>query len=348
VNAGDPGYATCGIGSLGHESPDAAVRTVLDSGIEIPFWPQLPRRGTREHMVAQAALNLGFLIPVDARGAMWRMTEAGGPGVAPAGVIAAEHMSGLVAFERAALQAPLGRIKGQWIGPVTLLHSVVLESGRALASEPVWAAAALAALHCMVVAQIRRLRCLAPRVDLWLDEPLLGLAERDPALVTAALAWYTALREACGPDVRLGVHTCAAPTPLLFELGVGVVSFDVTSPPPNALRPLVAGQLQRGSIAWGLVPSGREAAVDPAVLVAPALEWRERCGMSRDEFAAHSLVTPACGLASLDAVAGAERLGVVVECARRLRREAAGGSIAGAARIDRQRGDGVGEGDGGG
>lgn len=335
----DPVYATSGIGSLGHEDPDAALRTVLEAGLDLPFWPQLPRRGVREHMVAQAALNVGFLVPVDARGAVWRVVSernAAASGADPDApfVLPADNVAGLVAFERAALQSPLGRAKGQWIGPVTLLSAVVLDTGRALGSEPRWAAAALVALHRMVVAQAQRLGRAARQVDMWLDEPLLGMAAGDAPLARSAQAWYAELAAACGPRVRLGVHTCAPATPLLFELGVGVVSFDATSPLPRALWPRVAQQLQRGWIAWGLIPAGRDLTGEPAALAAPLLEWPARCGMAPSEFAAHSLVTPACGLASLDAADGAARLRVTVECARVLRRAAAGA----------QRGDGGGGG----
>ncbi|MFH1129037.1 MAG: methionine synthase, partial [Candidatus Omnitrophota bacterium] len=54
------GLAT-GIGSLPYEDPAKAVDLVLKYLPQIPFWPQLPKLGGCEGMVAQFAQNLPCL-----------------------------------------------------------------------------------------------------------------------------------------------------------------------------------------------------------------------------------------------------------------------------------------------
>ncbi|MEK6657871.1 MAG: hypothetical protein AABY58_10575, partial [Nitrospirota bacterium] len=51
---------TTGIGSLPLKEPADACKIIFDS-VDIPFWPQLPKRGFREFMMPQYAEGIPFL-----------------------------------------------------------------------------------------------------------------------------------------------------------------------------------------------------------------------------------------------------------------------------------------------
>ena len=300
----DPPWATCGIGSLGHEDPGAAVACVLDAGLDVPFWPQLPRRGAAESMVPQAAAALGLLTALDARAARWRVAPEPRPPESP-------QAAAFTPFVNAAAARRLRRVKGQWAGPATLCAATLLETGETLGEDTLLRRQALAALQSGVGEQARRLLATGALVDVWLDEPLLGTAASAPELA----GWRDELARRCGPRVRLGVHCCAPPQPILFELGFDVVSFDARDPvhAPAWLVAALAAQLERGAVAWGVLASepGREVPVAAAVTALDA--WCARLGRRRDAIASRSLLTPACGFAALDAA----------ECAARFRALAA-------------------------
>jgi hypothetical protein len=53
-----------GIGSLPLTDPQAAIRLVAQACPEVPFWPQLPRRSSRERMIEQAlGPRSAFFVP---------------------------------------------------------------------------------------------------------------------------------------------------------------------------------------------------------------------------------------------------------------------------------------------
>ena len=310
-----------GIGSLGHADAAHAVAAVAALQLALPFWPQLPRRGADESMVFQGAAATRLLQPLDARGNAWRLLPHSRRRLATAvaGGDATGHApraAGLDCFLDACATRRLAHVKGQWIGPATLLAAVALDGAVALRDEPDAAHAVLDALHLNVVAQARLLAAVAERVDLWLDEPLLASVHAPGAFdVGAARDWYARLARACGPRVRLGVHDCAGVDPALAELDVAVWSIDASRGLDAGAVPRLVRHLRRGWVAWGVVPALAGDPVTPAAAIAC---WRDCCAALDCDprpVAARSLITPACGLAGLDPETGIERLRVAQQVA---------------------------------
>jgi hypothetical protein len=299
------GWAVTGIGSLGHTDAAAAVQDVLALDLDLPFWPQLPRLGPQETMVVQAAHATGLLEPLDVRGAAWRFRGATRADPHPF----EPHAAGLAAFVEAVAGRRLPHIKGQWTGPATLAAAVVLDGATALRDEPESCDAVLDALHRNVVAQAQLLLQHADRVDLWLDEPLFATVHAPGRFdIGAARAWYRRLAAACGSHVRVGVHDCAAVDAGLFEIGVPVLSIDATAGLGAEARAALGRHLRHGWVAWGVLPTAPHVEVSPRAVVAAMGACTAGLDIDAETLAAHSLVTPACGLAALDAEAGVSRL----------------------------------------
>jgi len=51
-------FVATGIGSLPHKDPDKAAGWIVENIVDIPFWPQLPKRSYLENMYVQFAENL--------------------------------------------------------------------------------------------------------------------------------------------------------------------------------------------------------------------------------------------------------------------------------------------------
>jgi hypothetical protein len=336
-------WTATGIGSLAWTDAEAAARAVLEVFPELPHWPQLPRRSASEGMVMQAALGLGFVEPLDARGSLYRLlpdkavsrrleelaadragTSLGPPTPGPDSKRAAGFLALLSELDsRPALQP---EIKGQWVGPATLAAAVVLDGGTTLLDRDDLLEGVLRAERLAVLEQVGALLARAEHVHLWLDEPLLGSAAVAQRLPVPPLAeWYARLAEACGPRVTLGVHCCAPPPwEILLALGVPVLSFDAwrdlesVEAHTDALRRHAhAG----GSIAWGIVPAlAEDPTAEQVVRRLRQVLHRLDTPRSTTRFLDRGLVTPSCGLAALGEQDARARMHRVSECAALLRR----------------------------
>lgn len=325
-----------GIGSLPHTRPADAVRDVLASCPELPFWPQLPRRSPQEDMYRQFSAGLPGLEDVETGGRGWRRgpeTEArlervyrdfvalsgetGDP--SDAWGLSAAEAAGLDALVRF-LQGGSGTgrrvvgIKGQVTGPVSLGLAVTDDRGRALLYEEDLMDGVVRGLALRARWQERVLaRCLGGgdalhRVLVSVDEPYLGtfgsaFFPYRPETVRAYFEVFAATLEG-----TWGVHCCSnTDWGFLLELPVRFVSFDAHAYGarlllyPEAVRRFVE---RGGLVAWGVVPT-----TSPDLAETSAVELTRRLldligalvgrGVPEGRLVRQSLVTPACGLAGL-------------------------------------------------
>jgi hypothetical protein len=317
-----PGSVTT-VGSLPHVDADDAVRFVLAHPVDLPAAPQLPRRSPREGMVAQVAIAVPGVhvladgsLDVDAdRASRPAGPAAGGERLDP------EAHGGVLAFLRERSGAGRsGPVKLQLAGPVTvgLAH---IEAGLDVATAFRRSSAAVATTAAALLATTAR---YLPGVPLmvWLDEP--GLV-RGPDLPVDGEGVTRLLRDALdglGRGVVTGVHCCGpADWAPVIEAGATVLSMpvDAGAPTPEAVAVALDGHLRAGGwIAWGAVPTDRPVGEHEVESLWQALveRWAALAGAGCDPagLRRRALVSPACGLAGLDAV----QAGLVVGLARRL------------------------------
>ncbi|MBI5499829.1 MAG: hypothetical protein HY907_06275 [Deltaproteobacteria bacterium] len=343
-----PCFATTGIGSLPVADPAEGLAMLREAALDVPFWPQLPRRSFLEAMVPQAAVPIPFLrIDEAARKVMAVRQDERPARLAETyeALLAGEHERfGLSSREAAAwepfLAETAGRaaVKGQLTGPVTLGLGALDEQERPiffdaeLRDATVQATAAAARAQAEALGASRRLAIVS------VDEPTLGvlgaagyLGVRSEDAVAALAAAIEAIHGAGGVA---GVHCCgAADWGLVLEAGADVVFADVYGYAASlaaAARPLAALLARGGRIGWGLVPTDEANAGAPAEAMLG--RWREAegslvaAGLDREELRARSLLTPACGCGTLRREQASEvfvKLGVL----RGRLREAAGGRV---------------------
>ncbi len=333
-----------GIGSLPLVDPEEAFALILEHLPEIPFWPQLPKRGFHEQMVPQYTERFPGLVEdpvkerlhIDAEQALSQLAEfyeKEMAGEVDAFALSPDYAIGFDAMIRGLRRhrpAALVCTKGQVTGPVTFGFSVKDDQGAAIFYDPnlrdvVGKWIALKAWY-----QIERLREFNVPTIIFLDEPYMAAfgttgmnIGRDD--VVQAINLVTArIREAGGLS---GVHCCGnTDWSILFETDVDIVNFDAFDFMDRMLLypEQVRAFLHRGgNIAWGLVPTA-SAVLEQSVEMLEkrfhdGLESFMRCGIERERLLSQCLVTPACGLGSLSAKEARCALSLVQQLSRHLR-----------------------------
>ncbi len=322
-----PPACVTGIGSLPHTDPHEAVRFVAATCPHLPFWPQLPQRGTHEYMAEQALVPFAGLVQPLRDTPGYRLKK---------GVyddllrrmhhtepqLDAERAAGFFAFE-AGLEAGLFEqavaLKCHIVGPYTL---ATLFAG----IGPDERAALLAALGTYVERlacwQLERLARWQRPIVIFLDEPCFPPLPGDTG-VEVVRATIAALRSA---GAVVGLHCCAAPSSavpvaamvqtapdiLSFDAFAGIEAFCTSREALDFLR-------SGGIVAFGLIPTWRDLNhVDPQALFS---RWYTAVGGVADAHAVarRALITAACGLGLLTRTAARQSFALAHELAATMR-----------------------------
>ncbi|MGB2824854.1 MAG: hypothetical protein WBF17_28030 [Phycisphaerae bacterium] len=313
---------TTGIGSLPIAECEEAVSFVLDAGLSIPFWPQLPKRAFIERMVPQFSEFMPCVRIDAAQGrigfdAAEKYHHLEGfyeaflsEDLAPF-ALSEEAAAGLYAFQRRAAGRSWPIVKGHITGPLTFCMGICDADKRPLYADADLRDAAVKLLTRKAQWQIERLRPLAAEsVLIFVDEPILaaygssaylGICEEDVWQLTGEV--IRAIREA---GAVAGMHVCGnSDWGVMIRTGVDVLNFDAWQYGPTIALYVeqVRALLDRGGcIAWGVVPTVTVADADLEAVVRrldECLDALTAKGFDREELRAASLLTPACGTGSI-------------------------------------------------
>ncbi len=316
------------VGSFPDAGPDALVGRLIEA-LDIPLWPQLPRRTFLENMYVQFSGRLpGRVIDQD-REKIWFDTSTDlSPALeelyahiidCDAAWFALEpaYAAGFYALLEALPAHHGGWIKGQITGPISFGLTVTDQNQRAALYNDLLAEAIGGAFAMSARWQARTLLAARPNVLVCVDEPY--LAAFGSAYVSLSREQAVGLLDGVFEAIHeegawAAVHCCAnTDWSMLLSTSVDVLNLDAFGYLENlALYPHeMRSFLDRGGIvAWGIVPNNDQIeGLDGA-----ALASRLRAGfrlvsdraqargvaISPDELAARSLITPACGLGSAD------------------------------------------------
>ncbi len=334
----EPSGLATGVGSLPHRSPEEAVDLILRHLPEIPFWPQLPRRSPLESMTLQYLE--GFPAPegrvppaegaAEALEAFYRHALADDP---EPFAISAERAPGLYVLEERLVQArpaTLRYVKGHVTGPVTLCSSLKDPKGREVLHDEGFREAVAWLVAWKTRWQVRRLTRFGVPVIVFLDEPVMevyGSAYSSLSRELVLALWGPSVEAAESEGALLGIHCCGnTDWGLLFESGARIVNFDAYHFLDRMLLypEQAAGFLGRGgAIAWGIVPTTDQAwSVDAGALLGKLEEGMEgfvRAGVDEGLLRRGCLLTPSCGMGSLDEDLARRILGLLQEVSARFR-----------------------------
>jgi methionine synthase II (cobalamin-independent) len=321
------------IGSIPLDDHAAASRLIMQYTPAIPLWVQLPVFA-EEGMIAQflpgmpgvarrdgrtfidtAAEGfdtelLGFFeaymaaseAPEELPGSRFALTEATGKGVDAL----LNTLGGLEDVPAA--------VKGQVTGPITFGMGVKDQDDRAIFYNETLRDAAVKHLALSARWQIRTLKGPGCPVIIFIDEPALagfGSSEMISVSKEEILACLTEVVADIHADGGLaGIHVCAnTDWSLVLESGADIINFDAYAYFDRFI--LYGSQIKAfleggGILAWGIVPTLKPEEIQRETVDSLFAMWKDQfrqvedLGVPAETIYDQSLITPSCGLGSLN------------------------------------------------
>jgi methionine synthase II (cobalamin-independent) len=319
-------FATTLLGSFPHFD-STALCPHLARAVQIPAWPQLPRRTFRENMYTQYSVGLPGIVVDEARQRVYFDTSGDLSAALEAFyeryladdvasfALPGDYAAGFYAMLDTLQSIPGDWAKGQVTGPISFGLTVADQDRRASLYNEQLADPIVKQLAFNARWQVRQLKHTACRsnVIIFVDEPY--LASFGSAFISLsreqAVTMLNEVFDAIHAEGALaGVHCCGnTDWSVLLETAADILNLDAYRYLENlALYPaeLRAFLDRGGSLAWGIVPNNEEI----YNITPEGLAQRLRGGLRMigdrargrgvslqpEEFAGRSLITPACGL----------------------------------------------------
>ncbi|MFH1191032.1 MAG: hypothetical protein V1670_02400 [Candidatus Omnitrophota bacterium] len=314
-----------GIGSLPLIDAQSAVDLILRYVPAAPFWPQLPKGNAREGMLAQFSENLpglkleggnlGF-ISVDKDKELELFYERFISQDLEYFRINPDFARGLYAlYERFNSMDLSGVefIKCQVTGPFTFCSGIKDAEGKIILHDAVLMQAMVKGLGMKALWQLEYFKKFGKKMIMFFDEPYLtGVGSAyTPVTRNQVIDVYSELVEALKNQGSLiGIHCCGNTdwSMLTDVAGIDIINFDAFNFQERFV--LYADDLNRflkngGIICWGIVPTQEFNTQQSPELLAQKIEFGlgllVKKGIDRQLLLERLLISPACGLGTLDA-----------------------------------------------
>ena len=317
------GLAT-GIGSLPYKDVDMALALVFEFLPNIPFWPQLPNRDKREGMVNQFSENLpclsfedNDLVYKSCEDSLEKFYEKIISGDRGYFKISKGFAQGLYALKQKLSSEPkllekIEFIKGHITGPFTFAASLKDDKGASLLHDQVFMQAIIKGLSMKALWEIDFFKEFGKKMIMFIDEPYLGAfgSAYTPINREDVVRGLGELTENIKTESALvGVHCCGNTDWSIFTdvKGIDIINFDAYSFSEKFV--LYADSLRKfidrgGLICWGIVPtqefSGKETAAFLAGKLNNSIDILVKKGLNREKLLDSMILSPACGLGSLE------------------------------------------------
>ncbi|MFH1489252.1 MAG: hypothetical protein ABII06_10130 [Pseudomonadota bacterium] len=322
----DFNFKATGIGSVPFLNIEGTCRKILSHVPEIPFWPQFVRRSLFEDMNVQYSEGLPLLKIDEKKRALVcenRDIESGLTEIyekylaeqVDAFSISEAYAPGfyrMLEFIGETPDAIGAYIKGQSVGPVTFASGIADPDGKSILYNPELLDAMVKGLSIKALWQVQALAGTGKKTILFLDEPVLSgfgsafsAIQRDEVIrLIREVIHY--LRERS--DTLIGIHCCGnTDWSMIMEADPDIINFDAFGYMDYFLlypKELTAFLNGGGIIAWGIVPtagfSGNETVDELYGKMEEGLNRIYDWGVPEETLAAQSILTPACGMGSME------------------------------------------------
>lgn len=338
-------FKATGIGSVPWKDVDETCNKVLDLLPLIPFWPQLVKRSPFEDMNIQFTEGLP-LVNIDTEN---RSISVSSEDNEEALVefynhyladdidyfsISRDYAPGLYRQIELVSDNPDkygDYIKGHTTGPVTFAASIKDEEGKAILANPDLLEAFTKGLAIKALWQVRELEKTGKKTIIFLDEPYLSgfgsafspIERHEVISLLKEVIDYLHEKSEC----LVGVHCCGnTDWSMIVDSGADIINFDAFSfmdyfllYPKDISRFINGG----GVIAWGIVPTGDSAGqgdIDELYKrLDKGLEGLYKLGLDKNIVQAQSILTPACGMGTMDKGESEKVLNLLSELYQRLK-----------------------------
>jgi hypothetical protein len=322
----DFNFLTTHVGSVPYLTVDDLTQK-LTGLLDVPAWPQLPRRSFRENMYVQYSPTLPAICEDAGREKIYFDPKAGfvdtfeafyTPVLADdleAFALRPHHASGFFAMLETLRKTGGTWAKGQVTGPISFGLTVTDKDLRASLYIEMLDDVIVKNMALNARWQIRQLKTVRPNVIIFLDEPY--LAAFGSAFISLSreqvMAYLDEVFDAIHAEGAVaGVHCCAnTDWSVLLGTKVDILNLDAYGFIENlALYPVELREFldRGGSICWGIIPNtgqildetpqGLADRLRNGILMLGEKAAARGVPIRAEEFADRSLIAPACGLGS--------------------------------------------------
>ena len=319
-------FLTTHVGSVPHSSA-SGLTDKLVSMLDVPAWPQLPRRSFRESMYVQYSPTLPCVevdeakekIIISTRNDMTSALENFyTPYLADdvdAYALLPKYAEGFFAMLESLHSTHGDWAKGQVTGPISFGLTVTDQDLRASLYNEMYADVIVKNMAMTARWQVRQLKALRPNVIIFADEPY--MASFGSAFISLsreqAVGYLDEVFEAIHNEGAFsGVHCCAnTDWSVLLSTKVNILNLDAYGFIENlALYPVEVREFldRGGAICWGLIPNNEQILTETSQALVDRLHAGLKLisekasargvNISMEELANRSLIAPACGLSS--------------------------------------------------
>jgi len=314
-------FLTTGIGSLPYLDAEKSVRMICGN-FDIPFWPQLPKRSFKENMYSQFSQGLPGLVIDDKKRTIYvdsskdlsedlaGIYEAGISGDYDSFGITEEFAEGFYSFIKEAKKHKSEYVKGHITGPVSFGLGVTDEKGKSIIYNDGLKEAFVRLLEIKAIWQIDRLKLLAGKVIIFIDEPY--LTSFGSSFVNIKREDVVSMLDSIIDGVHskgamAGIHCCGnTDWSMIAETKVDIINFDAYLYADNLS--LYSRDIDRflkrgGYLAWGIVPTSEAILKETGSTLFKKLSLQidnlEKKSIDRNLIISNSLLTPSCGMGTL-------------------------------------------------
>lgn len=322
-----PANQTTMIGSMPHQDIDSAIELLKRFPLDIPTWPQLPKRSFKEGMMPQYCEGFpGIKIDEEER-RIW--LERNDELLSEMAVffeyvlsdaiekfsISSEYATGFHPFIDflKGQNEKLAIVKGQVTGPFTYGLSINDNDKKSLWFDEQYKDVILQGLAKKAIWQVGKLKEYAENVIIFFDEPIFSALGTPAYIGIQDEEVVSTLNEMAEPihatGAAVGVHCCGnMDWSLLAQSSIDIIAFDAYGYGdklglyPEAIDKFLA---RGGVLAWGIVPTGnpedihKETSESLKSKIEALMESYVKKGVSEDRLRNQLIYTPSCGMGTL-------------------------------------------------
>ena len=327
------------IGSLPFKDAKRACSVITHYLKDIPAWPQLPKRAYVENMYAQYSQGFPGIVVTEAKTYVDRkqdLTEKLAQFYTDyfandynKYAVSADYAAGLEAFlglENLSSRA----VKGHITGPISWGLTVNDESGKGILYDETFSDVVPKFLRLKASWMEQILRQKNKNTIVFIDEPYMSAFGSVGMQLTREQVIAALTETLSGLSGIKGIHCCGnTDWGLLLQTPTDIINFDAYNYAGSlAIYPGEVKKLldRGGAVAWGIIPTDPDAIMKESV---PALKDRfeetlapfTRKGIQFRTLIEHGLITPACGLSTVDEQTAEHAIELVVELSAVIRKK---------------------------
>ncbi len=320
-------FMPTGVGSVPFLDVDTTCHDILTLFPDIPFWPQFVKRSPFEDMSIQASQGLPLIkmnpdknsLYINFSDAMdneftsfyehFMVEDIDYFAVSP------EYAAGLYKLLEFIDKTPQRYgpfIKGQIVGPITFAGSLIDIKGKSALYNNEIMDTIVKGLAIKALWIAHKMSLSNKKVIIFIDEPYLSgfgsaftpIQREEVIKLLREVINYLKSRT----NVLIGIHCCGnTDWSMIIETGIDIVNFDAFDYMDYFLlyrREILKFVENNGTIAWGIVPTtsftGKETIGSLKIQLEKGLNQFYEWGIDKKIVAERSILTPACGVGTVD------------------------------------------------